>query len=231
MPTENRARRCAPLVAPLVAPLLALASAAAADSPYRVPADAAAGYRLADAPHYRMTAASPPENRHDGMPAALAAMPFAREVEAAARKSSLDAALVHAVIHVESRHQPKAVSPKGAIGLMQVLPDTAARYGIADPGRSPQVNLRAGTLYLRDLMDLFGPRLDLVLAAYNAGERAVMRHAMKIPPYPETRRYVSDVLEKYRSWGGAPKVQEAPPPARRIEYLPGTRLHRGCCPA
>ena len=229
MPIESRALRCASLVAPL----LALASAAAAESPYRVRGHASADdYRLADAPHYRMTAERPPESPHDGARAELAAMPFAREVEAAARKSSLDAALVHAVIHVESRHQPKAVSPKGAIGLMQVLPGTAARYGIADPGRSPQVHLRAGTLYLRDLMDLFGPRLDLVLAAYNAGEGAVMRHAMKIPPYPETRQYVRDVLEKYRSWGGSPNVQAPlPPPSLRIEYLPGTRLHRGCCPA
>jgi len=230
MPIDARLLRWASLLAPL----LGLAPGAAADSPYRA-RHASPDYRLSDAGAYRMNA----ERRarlhtvSHAAAAELAGMPFAREVEAAARKSSLDAALVHAVIHVESRHQPKALSPKGAIGLMQVLPDTAARYGIADPGRSPQVNLRAGTLYLRDLMDLFGARLDLVLAAYNAGEGAVLRHAMKIPPYPETRQYVRDVLAKYRSWGGTAAAHEPLPlpAASRIEYLPGTRLRRACCPA
>lgn len=230
MPIDARLLRWASLVAPL----LGLAPGAAADSPYRV-RHAVSDYRLGEVGAYRMSADRRARLQTVSRAAAteLAGMPFAREVEAAARKSSLDVALVHAVIHVESRHQPKAVSPKGAIGLMQVLPDTAARYGIADPGRSPQVNLRAGTLYLRDLMDLFGARLDLVLAAYNAGEGAVLRHAMKIPPYPETRQYVRDVLEKYRSWGGS-EAALAPlpsPAASRIEYLPGTRLRRACCPA
>lgn len=227
MPIDaRRLRRAA-----LLAPLLGLASGAGADSPYRAH-HAASDYRLDDAVAYRLSADDPAPAAPPAVPAELAAMPFAREIEAAARRSSLDVALVHALIHVESRHQPKAVSPKGAVGLMQVLPDTAARYGIADPGRSPQVNLRAGTLYLRDLMALFGARLDLVLAAYNAGEGAVLRHAMKIPPYPETRQYVRDVLDKYRSWGGG-EAAHAPrlPAAGRIEYLPGTRLHRGCCPA
>jgi soluble lytic murein transglycosylase-like protein len=218
--------------ASVVAPLMTATGGAAAESPYRViHGHAAHDYRLTNAAAYRMNAGRGPDPRVSRAAAELAAMPFAREVEAAARRSSLDAALVHAVIHVESRHRPKAVSPKGAIGLMQVLPGTAARYGIADPGRSPRVNLRAGTLYLRDLMDLFGPRLDLVLAAYNAGEGAVMRHAMKIPPYPETRRYVQDVLAKYRSWGGTHGMQEPPPLPSRIEYLPGTRLRAACCPA
>ncbi|HYG12980.1 MAG TPA: lytic transglycosylase domain-containing protein, partial [Methylophilaceae bacterium] len=85
----------------------------------------------------------------------LADLPFAREIGLAATAAALDPALVHAVIYVESRYRQNAISPKGAIGLMQVLPDTAARYGIKDPSRSAQINLKAGTLYLRDLLRMF----------------------------------------------------------------------------
>jgi soluble lytic murein transglycosylase-like protein len=161
----------------------------------------------------------------------LAGKPFSKEIEFAARRAALDPALVHAVIHVESRHRQQAVSPKGAIGLMQVMPATAARYGIPNPGRSPRVNLAAGTLYLRDLMQMFDNRLDLVLAAYNAGEGAVLRHASRIPPYRETQSYVRAVLAQYGEWRRAHDAtdgSEAQPDARAIrvvvDYLPGTRL-------
>lgn len=192
------------------------ACAAAIASPYRVQGLTSPDYRLArdESPG---APALPPARE-------LSGMPYASEVEAAARHASLDVALVHAVIHVESRHQAKARSPKGAIGLMQVLPDTAARYGVADPGRSTRLNLRAGTLYLRDLMAMFNHRLELVLAAYNAGENAVVRHAMKVPPYPETRRYVRDVLDTYRSWRRADRCDPPLGPSR--DYAPGTRLTR-----
>jgi hypothetical protein len=80
---------------------------------------------------------------------------------------------------------------------MQVLPDTAARYGLRGTVHSPKDNIKAGTLYLRDLMVMFDNRLDLVLAAYNAGEGAVKKHARQIPPYPETRHYVKAVMAKY----------------------------------
>ncbi|MRR49933.1 MAG: lytic transglycosylase domain-containing protein [Rhodocyclaceae bacterium] len=145
-------------------------------------------------------------------------VPFAREVAMAAEAANLDPALVHAVIHVESRHQAKAVSPKGAVGLMQVLPETAARFGVSKPDQSVEANLRAGTLYLRSLMRQFDGRTDLVLAAYNAGEGAVVDHNYSIPPYAETRSYVPAVLKKYDEW-------RAPGTARgQREYLPGTRL-------
>jgi soluble lytic murein transglycosylase-like protein len=102
---------------------------------------------------------------------------------------------------------------------MQVMPDTALRYGVSDPGRTPEANLRAGTRYLKDLMRQFGNRLDLVLAAYNAGEKAVLRYGQRIPPYSETRHYVPAVLAKYQEW-----QEPSPSKPTYIEYLPGTRL-------
>jgi soluble lytic murein transglycosylase-like protein len=179
-------------------------------------------------PAYRLNLAEPHSLRLFGeaprsepaIPALLAKLPYAALISSAARQSALDPALVHAVIFVESRYQAAARSPKGAIGLMQVLPETAARYGVADPARSPVANVTAGTRYLQDLMQLFDSRLDLVLAAYNAGENAVLRYGHRIPPYRETQHYVPAVLAKYREWQepGRPLV---PAP---IEYLPGTRL-------
>ena len=151
--------------------------------------------------------------------------PYATLIHSAALNAALEPALVHAVIAVESAYNPAARSPKGAIGLMQLMPDTALRYGVKDPARSPQDNLRAGTLYLKDLMQQFNHRLELVLAAYNAGENAVLRHGERIPPYPETQRYVPAVLARYRELREAPQAQPASTPAvPRFEYLAGTRL-------
>ncbi|HNH35744.1 MAG TPA: lytic transglycosylase domain-containing protein, partial [Rhodocyclaceae bacterium] len=126
----------------------------------------------------------------------MADKPFSREVEVFSREAKVDPALVHAIIHVESRHRQNAVSPKGALGLMQVMPATAQRYGVRTAAKSADENLKAGTRYLKDLMDMFDGKLDLVLAAYNAGEGAVMRYKA-IPPYKETRAYVPAVLAKY----------------------------------
>jgi soluble lytic murein transglycosylase-like protein len=104
---------------------------------------------------------------------------------------------------------------------MQVMPETALRYGIANVAREPEANLKAGTRYLSDLLKLFDNRLDLALAAYNAGEKAVIRYRMRIPPYRETEQYVPAVLAKYHEWHETPPT---PPGLRRIEYLPGTTL-------
>ena len=153
---------------------------------------------------------------------ALPDRPYAEQIDRAARDASLDPALVHAVIHVESRYNPAARSPKGALGLMQVLPETAARYGVSNVTRSVSVNLSVGTRYLRDLLNLFGDRVDLALAAYNAGENAVVRYGERIPPYRETQAYVPAVLEKYREWREPPPA--APAARTRIQYLPGTVL-------
>lgn len=134
---------------------------------------------------------------------ALADQPFSDEITRAANAVSLDPSLVHAVIYVESRYRHGAISPKGAVGLMQVLPDTAARYGLREAVHTPKSNIKAGTLYLRDLMLMFDNRLDLVLAAYNAGEGAVKKYSRQIPPYPETRNYVKAVMAKYALNTGA----------------------------
>jgi soluble lytic murein transglycosylase-like protein len=161
----------------------------------------------------------------------LAAKPFAKLIEGAAHDASLEPALVHAVISVESGYNASARSPKGALGLMQVMPATALRYGINNAARSPAANVRAGTRYLKDLMGMFDQRLDLVLAAYNAGEGAVQRYGQRIPPYRETQHYVPAVLARYREWRdptplatGAPDILSVAPRRVRIEYMPGTLL-------
>jgi soluble lytic murein transglycosylase len=113
----------------------------------------------------------------------------------AARHTRLDPALIEAVVRVESGFDTAARSPKGAQGLMQLMPDTARRYGVADPF-DPAQNLLGGARYLRDLLDRFSD-LSLALAAYNAGEGAVERHGKAIPPYAETLAYVPRVLAHY----------------------------------
>jgi soluble lytic murein transglycosylase-like protein len=113
-----------------------------------------------------------------------------------AKEQKLEPALLHAVIAVESAYNPHARSPKGATGLMQLMPDTARRYGVTDL-LNPLENLRAGARYLRDLLGMFNNNLRLVLAAYNAGEGAVIRSGHAIPPYPETQSYVPRVLQHY----------------------------------
>jgi len=118
----------------------------------------------------------------------------------AAARAAVDPALVDAVIQVESEYNPGAVSPKGAIGLMQLIPATARRFGVADPF-DPVENLKGGTTYLRYLLDLFGGDVPLALAAYNAGENAVLR-SNGIPPFEETQGYVRKVTALYGLTGG-----------------------------
>ena len=117
-------------------------------------------------------------------------------IERMARRYRLDVDLVHAVIRAESAYDATAVSRAGAIGLMQLMPGTARRYGIADP-RNPVQNVSAGVRYLRDLLREFRS-VSLALAAYNAGEGAVYKYGKQIPPYPETRDYVRKVLHFYK---------------------------------
>lgn len=117
------------------------------------------------------------------------------EVEAAARAHSLDPLLLKALVSVESRANPKARSPKGAMGLTQLMPGTAKRYGVGN-AYDPRQNLNGGARYLRDLLTLFREDVHLALAAFNAGENAVIRNGNRIPPYAETQRYVPAVLEQ-----------------------------------
>lgn len=121
------------------------------------------------------------------MPAEMASM-----VRAASNRHRLDPALVSALIFVESRYRADARSPKGAMGLMQLMPATAARYGVYTRADllDPRVNVDIGVRHLRALHDRYDGRVDLILAAYNAGEGAVERFGQRVPPFPETEDYV-----------------------------------------
>ena len=134
---------------------------------------------------------SAPNPRLDGKP-------FHEQVLAAAKAHGVDSALVHAVIAAESNYQKNAVSPKGAIGLMQIMPETGARYGVRGPTLvKPDTNIGTGTRYLAELLEMFEGNLELALAGYNAGENAVLRYGMRIPPFAETRAYVARVKRIY----------------------------------
>jgi soluble lytic murein transglycosylase-like protein len=133
-------------------------------------------------------------------PAAVA--PLAREaissiVREVAREVQLSPHLIEAVISVESGYNTRAVSAKGALGLMQLMPATAQRFGVAN-ALDPRENVRGGALYLKWLLGFFGNDLRLALAAYNAGESAVIEAGYRIPPYFETQRYVPRVMDRMR---------------------------------
>jgi soluble lytic murein transglycosylase-like protein len=139
-------------------------------------------------------------------------------IETHARTNGLDPALVKAVIAVESAFNPLARSAKGAVGLMQVVPDTGERYGLtADAQRSiaqklldPATNVRIGTRYLRDLLARFASDVPLALAAYNAGEGSVALHDNAIPPFAETRDFVKLVQQVYTLYRPVPTAPTTP---------------------
>lgn len=116
-------------------------------------------------------------------------------INAASSRYEVDPELVQAIVSVESAYDPLAVSPKGAMGLMQLMPETAARYGVSNPF-NPRENVAGGIRYLQDLLHRF-ENLRHALAAYNAGEMAIVRYR-GIPPYRETQNYVKRVIERYR---------------------------------
>ncbi len=121
---------------------------------------------------------------------------YSELVAEAAYRHQVDAKLLHAVIQAESAYDASAISSAGAVGLMQLMPDTARRYGVTDR-RDPNQNIEGGTRYLKYLLQLFNSNLNLAVAAYNAGENAVIKYNHSIPPYPETRNYVKQVLALY----------------------------------
>ena len=126
----------------------------------------------------------------------------------------IDPYLVFLVIEKESRFHTRAVSPKGARGLMQLMPGTARRLGVRKIF-DPAENIRAGTQYMRELMDLFDGKVDLVLASYNAGEGAVLKYGRNVPPYRETRDYVKTIGKRYGLKGRQPdKENDVPDPKR-----------------
>lgn len=157
----------------------------------------------------------------------------------ASREQGIDMELLQALIATESGFDPQAVSPKGAVGLMQVMPATAERYGVTGDKKAsvatkltdPRTNIRAGARYLRDLIRMFPGRLELALAAYNAGEGAVQRAGNRVPNFRETQNYVKTVMQLYamlkppamEAGGRAPhRVQmEIPGPAARRNLPPG----------
>lgn len=120
-------------------------------------------------------------------------------IEDVGQRYAIDPDLLRSIARVESSHNPRAVSPKGATGLMQVMPATARRFGVADAYRlaDPATNLNVAASYLKTLQGLYGNNLPLVLAAYNAGEGAVQKYGGTIPPYRETQAYVRKVLHLY----------------------------------
>ena len=149
-----------------------------------------------------------------------AASPLLRE---ASSLHGIDYSLLKALIATESGFNTHAISPKGAVGLMQLIPPTAARYGVT-AGKDgtiekklldPKTNIRAGARYLADLIRMFPGRLELALAAYNAGEGAVQRAGNKIPNYPETQNYVKTVMQLYN--GLAPPAFKVPAGRVQVE--------------
>ena len=155
-------------------------------------------------------------------------------LQEASRTHGVDYALLQALIATESGFDPVAVSPKGAVGLMQLMPDTARRYGVAGDSKNPvekkltdpRTNIKAGTKYLSYLLDLFPGQLELALAAYNAGEGAVQRAGNKIPNYKETQNYVKTVMQLYavlRPSAPATLALAAPKSPSRVRMeLPGS---------
>jgi len=125
--------------------------------------------------------------------------PYGGVVAQVAGQLGIEAALLHAVISVESGYNARAVSRRGAAGLMQLMPETARRFGVADVF-DPADNVRAGAQYLSYLLKLFDNDLQLALAAYNAGEAAVMKYGKRIPPYRETVAYVPKVVDFYQKF-------------------------------
>lgn len=156
------------------------------------------------------------------------------ELERAAARHGLDYALLHAVVQAESGFNPAAVSPKGAIGLMQLMPDTARRYGVnADDTatlaarlRLAPVNVEAGSRYLSDLLRRYDGDIALALAAYNAGEGAVQRAGNRIPDYPETRHYVRKVMAALAP-ATVPAASAATAPRRSLTTTASSHGHTG----
>ena len=155
---------------------------------------------------------------------------------------NIDFELLQALIAAESGFNSTAVSPKGAIGLMQIMPATARRYGVDGDRKmaierklvDPKTNIKTGTRYLRDLINMFPGQLELAIAAYNAGEGAVQKAGNQIPNYKETQAYVKTVMQIYlllKPPVPVPEVRPAPSRVRPGLVIRGGALNRGNMPA
>lgn len=201
----------------------------APDTPIAEPAGPAAAVAVAVAVGYAVVGTASP-----GLVAVIERSPTYKAVSSLLREASnthgIDYALLKALIATESGFNTFAVSPKGAVGLMQLIPPTAERFGVtagknATIGQKltdPQTNIKAGARYLASLIKMFPGRLELALAAYNAGEGAVQRAGNKIPNYPETQNYVKTVMQLYNSLTPAPFTA----PAGRVHVeIKGGAIH------
>ncbi len=144
-----------------------------------------------------------PRSGQAWMPSEADIRRFSGIIDVAARSHGVEPALVHAVITAESAFNPLARSRKGASGLMQLMPDTARRYGVSNIF-DPAENIHGGVRYLRDLLAMFNGDMRLALAGYNAGENAVIRAGNKVPPYAETQHYVPKVIDLYHRFRTRP---------------------------
>jgi len=133
---------------------------------------------------------------------------YNKYIERVARQYSLDPNIIKAIIKIESNFDPKAVSRKGAMGLMQLMPQTALGLGVSNPF-DPAQNIQGGAKYFKKLMNMFNGNIKLALAGYNAGENAVIKYGYKIPPYNETENYVEKVLYHYTNLKGNNSIGES----------------------
>jgi soluble lytic murein transglycosylase-like protein len=158
-------------------------------------------------------------------------------LRAASKAHDIDLDLLKALIATESGFDAGAVSPKGAIGLMQVMPSTAQRYGVTADKKltverklaDPAVNIKTGSKYLRYLIDMFAGNVELALAAYNAGEGAVLRAGKRVPNFPETQNYVKTVMQLYAMLK-PPSAVNGSPGRIRMEMPVGGAIGRGNLP-
>jgi soluble lytic murein transglycosylase-like protein len=195
----------------LIATLL-MASTAAANAKIYTYLDADGVRHYTDVPdnnRYRLLALSSRDrtasgDRYDAMLLARAGQ-YDAIIERAAISASVEPNLLRAVIVVESGFNSRAVSKRGAVGLMQLMPATATRFGVSNP-YDPRENVHAGAQYLKFLIDRFGHDVRLALAAYNAGEEAVDRNGGQIPPFSETLAYVPRVLKIYQMLREQPRA-------------------------
>jgi soluble lytic murein transglycosylase-like protein len=190
---------------------LSAASSAAANAKIYTYIDAQGLRHYTDVPdnnRYRLLVLSPQDRTSSGdrydMQLLAKASQYDSIIEHAALSAAVESNLLRAVIVVESGFNSRAVSKRGAVGLMQLMPATASRFGVSNPYDAKQ-NVHAGALYLKFLIDRFGHDIRLALAAYNAGEEAVARNGGQIPPFSETMAYVPRVLKIYRQLGAQPR--------------------------
>jgi hypothetical protein len=150
---------------------------------------------------------------------------LASTVERIATEQALPPELIHSVIQTESNYNPFAISPKGALGIMQLVPETARRFGVSNAFNAEE-NIQGGAKYLKYLLNLYHGDYPLALAAYNAGEGAVARHG-GVPPYPETRNYVNTVLSRKSAYASTKAAAQKPAVQSKAA---GTKVEDGVAP-